>query len=92
MLSKYEARDVILGIRPEHISLEQPDTNSVSMSIKIEVIELLGNEMFIYFNVAGALKTARTSSVLIPDKEKMIDIYLRSEKLKFFDPSTNLVI
>jgi multiple sugar transport system ATP-binding protein len=91
-LGNYEDRNIVLGIRPEHISLELPDLASVKISITIEVIELLGNEIFIYFNVEGMLMTGRLDSTRIPEQGKKIDIYLYPEKLKFFDPETNVVI
>lgn len=51
----YANTEIILGIRPEHIhSQDQPVGSSMaSVDGQIEVIETVGNEMFVYFTMHG---------------------------------------
>ncbi|MBI9070394.1 MAG: sn-glycerol-3-phosphate ABC transporter ATP-binding protein UgpC [Melioribacteraceae bacterium] len=91
-LKALENKDVIIGIRPEDISLEPKSEKSVKMTITIDVIEQMGNEIFFYFIVEGIQFTARIPSTHLPVEGEKTDIYLESGKLKYFDTITNDVI
>jgi len=50
---KYQEKDVVFGIRPEEIGSERAEANSASPRInaKVEVIEPMGAETYLYLNV-----------------------------------------
>jgi multiple sugar transport system ATP-binding protein len=64
-LEKYLGRDIILGVRPEHI--EDPKVteglqNASTIAVKPQVIESMGSEKYIYFEVPHEL-AAHTRSI-----------------------------
>ena len=60
----YDGKTIVLGIRPENISDDKEDIAANPDNIiksKIDVRELLGAEVFLYFDVDGKQTTARVS-------------------------------
>ncbi|OWY69949.1 sugar ABC transporter ATP-binding protein [cyanobacterium TDX16] len=95
-LQKYDGRDLILGIRPEHLNLSSaaPD----NLPVQVELVEALGNETYLFVTtMAAANATPTPLQVRIPpDQTVNIDeqlwLSLHPEKIHFFDPATNLAI
>jgi multiple sugar transport system ATP-binding protein len=85
-LNAYRNDNVILGIRPEDFSLNPVGGSQLKIEIQIDVIELMGNEIFVYFLIEGVQMTARIPSITIPVEGERIDIYLNEQKIKFFNP------
>ena len=44
-LQKYDGRELILGIRPEHLSIHPPATKN--LSVQVEIVEALGHETYL---------------------------------------------
>ncbi len=57
----YIGKTVVMGIRPEHLNDKALDTFGIETTIdaEVRVYELLGAEVFLYFDFAGAQMTAR---------------------------------
>ena len=68
--SKFE-NDFYVGIRPEHLSLE--NIGEISAEIKIDLIENLGSEKIIYTHINGA-EIRIKSTKNIKDKKKIMII------------------
>ncbi len=91
VLEKTGVREVILGVRPENIhdvSSGEGQTLSEAHEITIDVVEPIGNEMFLYFQKGDSNLCMRTS----PDKSyhngEQIRIGFDLKKVYFFDPKT----
>ncbi len=92
-LAAYTNKEIVLGIRPEHIH-----THSNSAALKeiigfIEVIETVGNEMFVYFATRNGEKlVARVP----PDNRLKVNenfpLYIDTAKLHFFRKDTEAAI
>lgn len=54
-----ERRDVVIGVRPEHLSLHGHATGALRMEGEVERVENLGSEQVVYLRVADRLITAR---------------------------------
>ena len=89
----YVGKTVVLGIRPENISdnpefLEKNQEHIVKSKIKVR--EMLGAEVFLYFDVAGVQMTARVE----PDSPLMIGddatFAFDMSKIHLFDKETEL--
>jgi multiple sugar transport system ATP-binding protein len=92
-IEKYRDKDIILGIRPEHFEINKnKKSNLNSVKIKVEVIEPMGNETFIYFNIDDAQFTARLNLMEDLKIKTEIDLLIDSPKLKFFDSETGIRI
>lgn len=91
VLKPYEGKKVRLGIRPEHLS-DQPlflDKYSEStMKIKADIVEFLGSDQLIHFNIKGTPMTAsiRARQPILRGEEVKLAIKMR--EIHFFDIET----
>ncbi|MCC8106176.1 MAG: sn-glycerol-3-phosphate ABC transporter ATP-binding protein UgpC [Clostridiales bacterium] len=94
-LKGYNGKTVIMGIRPEHLSDEEEalaKADGAVLEAKIEVYELLGAEVYLYFTLEGSSFTARVNprtTLRTGDTAKFaIDV----SKIHVFDKDTELTI
>ena len=91
----YNGKTVVLGIRPEDVHdsdewlKKSPETVIEST---IRVYELLGAEVFLYFDVEGANVTARVDPSTTARTGDTVKFALDAEKIHVFDKETELVI
>ena len=78
-----------MGIRPEDI---KDSSDSKVMSSVVKVYELLGAEVFLYFDVNGTQVTARVDPRTTAKTGDPIKFEFDMEKTHFFDKETELVI
>ena len=91
-LEKSGAKDVYMGIRPENIYDSETGNSGKKLSepqkTNIDVVEPIGNEVFLYLNAGDQNLCVRTS----PDKtyraRETAEIGLELDKLHFFDATT----
>ncbi len=86
-----EGSEVILGIRPEHISLE-PIEGSQAIPGEVYVVEPLGTETIINVKVDDTLVKVKTMRELFMESGKKISLYIDMSKIYLFDPKTEEVI
>ena len=91
----YDGKTVTLGIRPEDVH-DAPDfiaanPNSVIES-DIKVYELLGAEVFLYFDYAGSQMTARVNPSTKTRTGDHTKFALDMDKVHLFDKETELTI
>lgn len=85
-LNSYTGKAVTMGIRPENFTLNQlNDNNQRKMQAKIELIEPLGNEDFLYLEKNDHHFIMRTETSLKHRINDNIDIYFNLDKVHFFD-------
>ena len=93
-LDAYVGKEIIFGIRPEHVHDEEDELNKAVMQFDatVDVTELMGAEIYLYVNIAGQPVTARvapTSKSKVGDK---IKICFSLDKLHIFDKETEQII
>ena len=91
----YVGKTVVLGIRPEDIHDSQmfiEASPSAPMSSVVKVYELLGAEVFLYFDVDGTQVTARVDPRTTAKTGDPIKFAFDMEKSHFFDKETELTI
>ena len=91
----YVGKTVVLGIRPEDIHDSQmfiEASPSVPMTSTVKVYELLGAEVFLYFDVDGTQVTARVDPRTTAKTGDPIRFAFDMEKAHFFDKETELTI
>ena len=79
-------KEVVIGIRPEHFS--EIENRGIKLNVKIDLIEQMGNEAFIHFEINKKNMIAR-----LPPKEKyskgeLINLFFDINKLIIFDKET----
>ena len=93
-LEKYKDKPIIMGIRPEDI--HEFDTSKVDAAQKftarIEVVEPMGNEIFIYFNFSDVQMVGRLPSFVNAKMGEPLDLFFDINKLHFFDVETEMAI
>ncbi|MCF0133529.1 MAG: sn-glycerol-3-phosphate ABC transporter ATP-binding protein UgpC, partial [Blautia sp.] len=84
----YVGKTAVLGIRPEDIE----DGDNGVMSSVVNVYELLGSEVFLYFNVADTQITARVKPDTKAKAGSTVKFDFVMDKAHFFDKETEQVI
>lgn len=86
-LSPWVNRKIILGMRPEHLSIK-PSGKSIGAA-QVEVVEQLGSEMVLETVADGQTVTvSRVDPTLHVTAGEKVELHLTSEQLHFFNPET----
>ena len=91
----YAGKTVCMGIRPEDIHDSQMFIDASPNTVfdaKIRVYELLGAEVFLYFDYAGAQLTARVDPRTTARTGDEVRFAFDMEKSHFFDKDTEQII
>ena len=94
-LNGYLNKAVWLGIRPEDIydsvtTTIRPSFNQ--LEVNLEVVEPMGNEIFLYFPVDGIQFTARIPAREMPQPGTKRLLFFDTDKLHFFDTKSEISI
>lgn len=81
-------KEIILGIRPEHIYDENRKTN-IEVTGKVTFLEMLGSEKYVYMDISGREVLAKLNSDSKVTRDENLTVYIDEEKLHFFDKETN---
>ena len=79
-------REVVLGIRPEDLQPTEPA--HAAFSAPIEVLEPVGNEIFLNLRHGTQTLVSRVSPRQLPEPGSLVPLGLASERLHLFDPAT----
>ena len=87
-LNGHADREVIMGIRPEDI--HDPDTmardvDTVEIEAKVEVVEPMGNEVFLNLTTGKSAFVARIDPRHMPEVEQTVKLAVEVDKAHFFD-------
>lgn len=92
-IAPYKDSQITLGIRPEHIYTVTQNNYVSPVEGIVEVIETVGNEMFVYFSFD---EDNRLVARIPPDNRLKVNqkfcFYFDSSKLHFFDKITEVAI
>ena len=91
----YVGKKVSMGIRPENIHDSQMFLGASPTSVMtstVKVYELLGAEVFLYFDIEGTQVTARVDPRTTARTGDTIKVALDMEKAHFFDVDTEITI
>lgn len=92
----YEGKEIILGIRPEnihdektHISIED---KNYKFSSEIKVYEMMGAEVFLYFDIEGVEFIARVNPRTNAKVGQTTDFVMDTNQIHLFDKNSSLAI
>ncbi len=91
----YNGKTVVMGIRPEHVYDDEARIQAFPNSViegKITVYELLGAEVYLYFDTEGFSMTARVNPRTTARSGDTVKFALDMEKIHIFDKETEQVI
>jgi multiple sugar transport system ATP-binding protein len=87
-LKPYINKPVWVGIRPEDIydtSSAASIKNISKINVNLEVVEPMGNEIFLYFSISGEQFVSRIPAREKPEAGSKKELLLDIDKLHFFD-------
>ncbi|MEG4808832.1 ATP-binding cassette domain-containing protein [Microcoleus sp. F8-D3] len=92
-LQQYDGRGLILGIRPEHLSINPPATKN--LSVQVEIVEALGHETYLGVCLTDA-PSVRMQVRVPPERSILVGeelwLAIAHDKIHLFDPDTELAI
>ena len=88
----YDGKTVVMGIRPENVTDDASVFPDSVVEAKINVYELLGAEVFLYFEVEGFNMTARVNPHTASRQGDTVKFSLDMSKVHVFDKETEQVI
>jgi multiple sugar transport system ATP-binding protein len=78
-------KEIIIGIRPEDIQLEKNINNVIEIDVATDLVEPMGNESFIYFEIEEKQFIARVKPLKHMKAGEKIKLYVDSTKVYLFD-------
>ena len=89
VLRPFNGRTVTLGIRPEDLDEQPPAGDAdVQLPARVDVIEHLGSEAFLYADLAGTSVIARVPPHTAARPNEQITLYAPVDKVYLFDPES----
>ena len=83
-------REVVLGIRPE--DLQPQDAAAAALSAQLEVIEPVGNEIFLNLRHGDQALVSRVAPRALPEPGSTLALGLAAERLHLFDAASGVRI
>jgi multiple sugar transport system ATP-binding protein len=77
-------KTVTLGIRPEHVDLA-PSSDQASVRAPVQVLESLGNETLIYFQLGGSQFTVRGPGQVSAGIDQELPLVFKPEHIHLFE-------
>lgn len=93
-LKPYTEKKIILGIRPENIRdvFDNAINYKAEAEVKIVVVEPMGNEIFLYFQIDGEQFICRKTTYELPKAGSNKKLFFDLSTIHFFDDQTENVI
>jgi multiple sugar transport system ATP-binding protein len=94
-LKPYENKEVTFGLRPEDIyekGLSEGAREKAPVQATLEVLEPMGNELFLYLNTGSNAIVARVDVHEAPKVGRKVDLIFDMSKAHFFDAETEKAI
>ncbi len=94
-LSAYNGKEVIVGIRPEHIYDDEAHISTMAGSVvdvDVELTEMMGSETYLYIKLAGISMISRVNRRSTAQAGDKIKVAIDANKIHLFDKDTELAI
>ncbi len=94
ILARFGEKRLFLGIRPEHIARRQRGGKGIAVTVGVEVVEPMGNEIYVYFSTRGNAKhsVARIDASKKPSVGKPLELSIDVEQAQYFDAESEKAI
>ena len=82
-------RDIVLGLRPEHLQLaDGAASHEACFDAVLEMLEPLGNEIFLHLRFGETALVARVPPVALPEPGAVLRLRFQPARLHVFDATT----
>ena len=85
-------QELTIGIRPEDISAEKNSDKSIELESELDVIEPMGNETFIYFEIGKTQFIARVKPLNDLKVGKKVKLFIDPNRVYMFDNNSGFNI
>jgi multiple sugar transport system ATP-binding protein len=92
LASKYIDKDIVFGIRPEHLTDEAKEGVLVPISSTVEIAEPMGSESLVYLKAGSTNLIAKLHGDRKYELGESVTVQLNMDKVLLFDPATENVI
>jgi multiple sugar transport system ATP-binding protein len=92
LANRYIGKEVIFGIRPEHLSDEVKDQSHVPIKSTVEIAEPMGSESLVYLKAGSGNLIARIHREHLYHLGEPVTVKLNLDKAHLFDSTTEVVI
>lgn len=91
-LADYVGKEVVVGVRPEDIHAEGTFNSSCAISVHVNMAEMMGSEIYVYFNIDDSKMIARVSSRKDIHTDDDVRLVIDTDKIHVFDKETQAAI
>ena len=92
LAAKYVDKDVVFGIRPEHISNEPKEGPNIPVTMTVDISEPMGSESLVYMKAGTGNLIARIHGENLYHQGDKVTVQLNLDKVSLFDAQTENVI
>jgi len=87
-------KDMLLGLRPEHITETRGRENGVGQEfpVALDVVEPMGMETMVFFKVDGTEVCGRVEPTAAKGSGEIMQLRANLDHMHLIDPATNLVL
>ena len=92
LANRYVDKEIVFGIRPEHVTKDPKDGCSVPVTLTVDIAEPMGSESLVYLKTATSSLIARIQGEHLFDPGEELTVQLDLEKVSLFDIESEKVI
>ena len=81
-------KDVIFGLRPEHLAWTPAEADATAIEVTASVVEPLGADTLVFFEISGLEMVARVSPEAARDTGDRVRLQPDLRRMHLFDPAT----
>ena len=90
--NKYIDKNIVFGIRPEHITNEPKEGSSVPITMTVDIAEPMGSESLVYLKAGTSNLIARIHGERLFHLGEQVTVQFDLEKVSLFNVETEKVI
>src|SRR6201995_5366201 len=92
LAGKYVDKDIVFGIRPEHLSDDIKEGLAAPVTSTVEIAEPMGSESLVYLKAGTGNLIARIHGEHLYHLGETVTVQLNMDKVNLFDAATENVI
>ncbi len=89
-MESFLGKDIVMGIRPEHVFIQDYHNGQLdaTATLKVEISEPMGNEVYLYFAFRAGQIIARVTAPVDPRPGSELKMYFDTSRAHFFNKET----
>ncbi len=92
LAGKYVDKNIVFGVRPEHITEETKNGSHSPVTASVDIAEPMGSESIVYLKTGGGSLIARIHGEHLFQMGQNLTVYVNMDKVTLFDAETEQVI